>query len=593
MHGDTVLEALEFSKSIWKSDDRTYCYSYPQFKVDKSKGEKEPLGTIAKVNANGENAKLIYLPYYSSISGKVTDEDNNPIPNAKVTIHNIRGMSYEVDATTNENGEYTLECPQDEYKIGVKADGYEVFETDEFIGVSYNNETTFNITLKKETEITKPDNIIAEGICGDDLTWVLYTTGKLTISGTGEMYDYTDMGVSWREYRKDIKDVELSAYVTYIGENAFAYCENLESINLPDGLTIISNSCFKDCKSLKSIDIPESVTKLGLSAFQDCEKLSTVVLPNNLKEIGWDAFSGCTNITDIVIPESVETLENGAFCKCSKLTSIEIPNSVKNISSDTFAYCTALTSVTIAKDVEIDGKNIFYKTPNVVIYGYSGTSAEKYANSNNIPFVKLDNEQETTEDLIIETAKLTNNDIKSEWEHVTSLNLEYPVFKSTDTELQDFLTTSVTEKILGYMETNSEYGVSIYGEFAYDMSVNGYLSVSACISNRPTDSGTGTYTIPYTFFVDLQNKKILSLNDLFSETEDTIYKEVATKANTYNKSHATKDTLLNYDYKECKFILTKNNLILVFNPYSISYGAEGIINIEIPLTDLDLTCIIQ
>ncbi len=260
--------------------------------------------------------------------------------------------------------------------------------------------------------------------------------------------------------------------------------------------------------------------------------------------------------------------------------------------------------------VKIDGKCGYYDTQgNEVIP--CGTFEEVRPVHNGLAWVKKDgkwgvielnnnsnstdnNEQETTEDLIIETVKLTNDDIKPEWEHVTSLNLEYPVFKSTDTELQDFLTNSVTEKILGYMETNSDYPcISIYGNFEYDMSVNGYLSVSAYISNRPSDSGTGTYTIPYTFFVDLQNKKILSLNDLFSETEDIIYKEVAIKADKYNKSHAQHDTLLNYNYKECKFILTKDNLILTFNPYSISVGAEGIINIEIPLTDLDLTCIIS
>lgn len=441
--------------------------------------------------------------------------------------------------------------------------------------------------------IDKLNDIIAEGICGDNLTWVLDNKGQLTIKGTGEMYDYTDMGVSWREYRKDIKDVVISDDVTYIGENAFAYCENLENINLPNGLTIISNSCFKGCKSLKSISIPESVTKLGLSAFKDCEQLTNIKLPDNLKEIGFYALQGCVNLTDIVIPESVEMLGNGSFMKCSKLKSIIIPNSIKNISSDTFAYCTSLTSLTIAKDVAIDGKNVFYKTPNVVIYGYSGTPAEKYANNNNIPFVELNNNngQETTEDLIIETVTLTNGDIKPEWEHVTSLNLEYPVFKSKDTELQDFLTTSITEKILSYMETNSDYNVSIYGSFKYDMSVNGYLSISTSIANH-AEGGNGTHTIPYTFFVDLQNKKILSLNDLFIETEDEIYKEVAIKANKYNTSHAQHDTLLNYNYKECKFTITKDNLILTFNPYSISSGAEGIINIEIPLTDLNLTCTI-
>ena len=48
-------------------------------------------------------------------------------------------------------------------------------------------------------------------------------------------------------------------------------------------------------------------------------------------------------------------------------------------------------------DVEVNGKNIFYETPNVVIYGYSGTSAEKYAKNNNISFVELNSNNSTDE----------------------------------------------------------------------------------------------------------------------------------------------------------------------------------------------------
>ena len=33
---------------------------------------------------------------------------------------------------------------------------------------------------------------IANGTCGESLTWVLDDNGTLTISGTGEMYDYDD-----------------------------------------------------------------------------------------------------------------------------------------------------------------------------------------------------------------------------------------------------------------------------------------------------------------------------------------------------------------------------------------------------------------
>lgn len=161
MHGDTVSDALEFSKSIWKSDDRTYCYSSnPEFKVDK---KEEPHGAVAKVNPNGKNARLINLPYYSNVSGKVTDENNNPIKGAEIIINNVRGMSYGITATTNENGEYTLECPQDSYKIGVKADGYEVIETDDFVNVVYGEETIYNIILKKNME-TQPKLNIADVI---------------------------------------------------------------------------------------------------------------------------------------------------------------------------------------------------------------------------------------------------------------------------------------------------------------------------------------------------------------------------------------------------------------------------------------------
>lgn len=486
------------------------------------------------------------MPYYSRISGIVTDENNSPVQNAKISIHNIRGMSYGITATTNENGEYTLECPQDSYKIGVKADGYETFETDDFININYGKETIFNITLKKEIETTETttettitttetttttnSNIIAEGICGDNLTWTLYTTGQLTINGTGEMYDYNDMGVSWREYRKDIKDVAISDDVTYIGENAFAYCENLENINLPDGLTIISDSCFKGCKSLKEISIPASVTKLGLSAFKDCEQLSNITLPNNLKEIGFYALQGCANLTDIVIPESVEVLGNGSFMKCSKLKSIIIPNSIKNISSDTFAYCTSLTSLTIDKDVEIVGKNVFYKTPNVVIYGYSGTPAEKYANNNNIPFVKLNNnassENENWRQLYADELKRYmasdeyNNEAMFDLYDVNNDNIP-ELFISTGVSHADgcLIYTVLNEKI---QKLEKYYELAGCGEYGI---INCSSSIQTIFSSW---SKFGRYYMDY---YQIQNDKFVHILEAYNDTADVGLENATYKIN--------------------------------------------------------------
>ena len=38
--------------------------------------------------------------------------------------------------------------------------------------------------------VTAAADTIANGACGDNLTWVLDEDGALTISGTGDMYDY-------------------------------------------------------------------------------------------------------------------------------------------------------------------------------------------------------------------------------------------------------------------------------------------------------------------------------------------------------------------------------------------------------------------
>ena len=92
---------------------------------------------------------------------------------------------------------------------------------------------------------------IASGTCGDSLTWTLADIGTLTISGTGEMYDfYYDNGVwtnPWMSYAGDIKKVLIKQGVTGIGEWAFGYCRNLFSITLPESVTSIGDRAFRNC----------------------------------------------------------------------------------------------------------------------------------------------------------------------------------------------------------------------------------------------------------------------------------------------------------------------------------------------------------
>lgn len=68
------------------------------------------------------------------------------------------------------------------------------------------------------------------GTCGENLTWTL-TDGVLTISGFGEMYDYTKGEISpWYSSRESIKTAIIKDGVTSIGDRAFESCEELNRV---------------------------------------------------------------------------------------------------------------------------------------------------------------------------------------------------------------------------------------------------------------------------------------------------------------------------------------------------------------------------
>ena len=74
-----------------------------------------------------------------------------------------------------------------------------------------------------------PHAVSAEtsGVCGDNLTWTLDDEGTLTISGTGEMYDFTayyigsSSNAPWHD--RLVKKVVISDGVASIGINAFVF----------------------------------------------------------------------------------------------------------------------------------------------------------------------------------------------------------------------------------------------------------------------------------------------------------------------------------------------------------------------------------
>ena len=265
---------------------------------------------------------------------------------------------------------------------------------------------------------------VDSGTCGENLTWTLNSEGILTISGMGEMSDYSpnnpNSAVSPWLSRDDIKELIINNGVTSIAWGAFGECTSLTNVSIPKSISNIGEYAFKGCSSLTSISISGSVESIGQGTFLDCSNLTSIILPDSLKSIGSGAFLRCTALTNISIPDGVTSIEdiafgdcivlnsiiipNGvtsigecAFYNCQSLTDITIPNSVKNIGAEAFMN-THLTSITIPKSVTTIGDNAFgyyyhstlTKVNNFKIYYYRNTAGETYAIENGFDYILLD-----------------------------------------------------------------------------------------------------------------------------------------------------------------------------------------------------------
>lgn len=124
------------------------------------------------------------------------------------------------------------------------------------------------------TEATEETLSRPENACGDDLTWT-YASGKLTITGTGQMDDFSD-GAPWDDYAGSIYILELSGGVTTIGAGAFAGFTNLTDIDFGDSLREIGENAFRGCTSIATISLPASFRLFGPSSFEGCTGLTEV-----------------------------------------------------------------------------------------------------------------------------------------------------------------------------------------------------------------------------------------------------------------------------------------------------------------------------
>ena len=236
------------------------------------------------------------------------------------------------------------------------------------------------------------------GECGDNLTWK-YSNQTLTISGTGDMWDFTATEVPWGDLCGQIHNISLPTGITSIANNAFFACTEISSIILPSSLKKIGRSAFIFCKKLTSITIPDKVTTIGNGAFESCENLQHISIGRAVTDIGHsnygknDVFRNCTNLTSVewnarecqdfdsyertlfghiasqitsfTFGKDVQYIPQYLCYDLKNITSVTIPNRVTAIASFAFEYCSSLSNLTIGGSVEEIGMFTFASCDNL------------------------------------------------------------------------------------------------------------------------------------------------------------------------------------------------------------------------------------
>lgn len=221
-----------------------------------------------------------------------------------------------------------------------------------------------------QLKVTVNASLLQSGYCGDNLMFTLDYKGKLTISGIGNMDNYTiasNNRAPWFNNLSEIKEVVIESGVTSIGKHAFGcYMDSvivgITSVEIPSTVTYIDHHAFYNCRKLEKINIPNTVDYIGNYAFANCKNLKTINIPNSVTYIGDYAFSECRSLLTVNIPTAITSIERGVFANCIELESISIPSSVESIGASAFLNTQWLKKqqekdpLVVVNGILIDGK---------------------------------------------------------------------------------------------------------------------------------------------------------------------------------------------------------------------------------------------
>lgn len=246
--------------------------------------------------------------------------------------------------------------------------------------------------------------ILASGICGENVTWTLDDTGLLSISGEGLMPDWSShTAVPWWTHRQSIVKVKIENGITNIGNLAFCSHTGLENVEIPEGVTHIGEDSFSYCHKLTTLKLPESLISIGGNAFKGGAGIVEMTIPKKVTEIGFQAYYSCSNLENIFVSEENEVYcsRNGILynkegtellqCPGGKKGAVNVITGVETIAEYAFARCRYLTDV-VFPDSIVNVKEYAFEWSKIL----NLTMSEGVASIENFAFLSCEGLSEIT-----------------------------------------------------------------------------------------------------------------------------------------------------------------------------------------------------
>ena len=181
--------------------------------------------------------------------------------------------------------------------------------------------------------------------------------------------------------------------------------KNNTSYSIPGKVKTIKTMAFKNCCALRNVTIPTGVVKIGESVFYNNDSLRSVTIPYTVTSIGYYAFAACDNLKSITVDSKNKNYVSaeGVLFNKDKTVLVQypggkenisyiVPNSVVLINGEAFRDVGCLDRVVIPAGIKGIGSDAFRGGKLSIIYGYTGTVAEQYADKNDIKFTALSTE---------------------------------------------------------------------------------------------------------------------------------------------------------------------------------------------------------